>query len=41
LRLSLWTEEPHAPTQANALSSVIVEPTDNCERERERESLGQ
>jgi len=29
LRLSLWTEEPHAPTQANALSSVIVEPTDN------------
>jgi len=29
LRLSLWTEEPHAPTQGNALSSVIVEPTDN------------
>jgi len=29
LCLSLWTEEPHAPTQGNALSSVIVEPTDN------------
>jgi len=29
LRLSLWIKEPHAPTKGNALSSVIVEPTDN------------
>jgi len=29
LRLSLWNKEPHAPTQGNELSSVIVEPTDN------------
>jgi len=29
LLLSLRTEEPHAPTQGNALSSVIVDPTDN------------
>ena len=32
LRLSLWNESPHAPTQGNALSSVIVEL-------REREQL--
>jgi len=29
LRLSLRTKEPHTPTQGNALSSVIVDPTDN------------
>jgi len=39
LRLSLQVKEPHAPTQRNALSSVIVAATDYEERERERERV--